>query len=344
MKVGAFTQGYVRRDSNPQQRFGEVIREAAAAEEAGLSSFGVSEQHFKFPTNSTGPIDSLMAAVAQATERIDITPGVVVLPVHHPIHTAERWAAIDIISNGRVRFGVGKGNTPLTADVFGVHTPDAEAMTIEALEIIVKAWTEEKFSFDGRFWKIPEVGLCPRPIQQPHPPLAYSGITKESALVAARLQVGMMGGAIASDWEALEDLINAYRDAWDEGTPLPNAVPDKTVRVLVNGHIASTFDQVRDEVAHGLIPYVNRVITMKREMLRRNGTPNPTYLEEYYDNFDAAINLTPGMFGTPEQLLPALKQFQALGIDELIVNFDFAQHDELVQSIKLLGELAQEVK
>lgn len=343
MKIGAFTQGFVRTDSNPQQRFAEVIREAEAAEEAGLSSFGVSEQHFKFPTNCTGPIDSLMAAIAQATERVDITPGVVILPLHHPLHTAERWAAIDIISNGRVRFGVGKGNTPLTADVFNVNAPDAEEMTIEALELILRAWTQERFSYEGKFWQIPEVGLCPRPIQQPHPPLAYSGITKESALVAARHQLGMMGGAIASDWAALEDVLDAYQGAWADGTPLPNAKPDKTVRVLVNGHVTDTFDQLRDEVAHGLIPYVNRVITMKREMLARNGRPDPTYLERFYDNFDAAIDLTPGMFGTPDALRERLQRFVDLGIDELIVNFDYARHDELVRSIHLLGDLAKEI-
>ena len=66
MEIGIFTQGYVRSDSTPQQRIKEVVELARVADEVGLASFGISEQHFKFPTNSTGPIAAIMAAVSSA--------------------------------------------------------------------------------------------------------------------------------------------------------------------------------------------------------------------------------------------------------------------------------------
>lgn len=340
MKIGMFTQGFVRTDSSPQERFAQAIKEGIAAEEAGLSSFGVSEQHFKFPTNSTGPIDPLLAAVAQATSTIEITPGAVILPLHHPLSVAERWAGIDIISNGRVRFGVGKGNTPLTFDVFGVDAAEAHRRTVEALSLIVTAWTQERFSFDGEFWTIPEVGLCPRPITQPHPPLGWSGLTVESAETAASMQLGLMTGAVANSWEDLERNIAAYNDNWDAGTPLPNAQPERSISVLINGHLGYHFDEVREQVAHGLVPYVNRVVMHKRELLRRTGQENPTYGEQYLDNFEAACQFTPSLFGTPEDCMPTLERLRALGVDEVQVVADYAQHEENLRSIKLLGEMA----
>ncbi|TJY66221.1 LLM class flavin-dependent oxidoreductase [Arthrobacter sp. CAU 1506] len=343
MKIGAFTQGYVRADSTPQQRFAEVIEEAVAAEEAGLASFGVSEQHFRFPTNSTGPIDSLMAAIAQATERISIMPGTVILPLHHPLHTAERWAAIDIISNGRVNFGVGKGNNPLTTDVFGVNAEEAEQMTREALQIIVNAWTQEKFGFEGQYWSFPEIGLCPRPVQTPHPPIAWSGLTAATAATAASMKLGLMAGALANDWETVEHVLDTYQDNWDAGTALDNAVPNRSVNILINGHIGPSFEVVQNQVQDGLMNYVRRIVTFKREMLARNGTPDPEYGAKYLDNFEAAVRLTPSLYGTPEECLPVLERFRELGVDQVDVTFDYAKHEDMLSSIRLLGELAGEV-
>ncbi|MBL5972938.1 MAG: LLM class flavin-dependent oxidoreductase [Candidatus Leucobacter sulfamidivorax] len=343
MRIGAFTQGYVRADSTPQRRISEVVVEAIAAEEAGLASFGVSEQHFRFPTNSTGPIDSIMAAVAQATERIDIMPGTVILPLHHPLHTAERWAAIDIISNGRVYFGVGKGNNPRTIDVFGVSSDHAEAMTREALQIIVNAWTQESFAFDGEFWQFQEIGLCPRPVQQPHPPIAWSGLTPDTARVAGEMQVGLMAGALANDWATVETVIDTYRENWKTGTPLDNATPSKKINMLINGHIGNSFDEVKEQVEDGLMNYVRRIVTFKRELLARNGTPDPDYGSEFLDNFEAAVSKTPSLYGTPDAALEVLQQFKALGVDQVDVTFDYATHEDMVKSIGLLGELAKEV-
>lgn len=343
MKIGAFTQGYVRSDSTPQRRVQEVVEEAIAAEEAGLASFGVSEQHFRFPTNSTGPIDSIMAAIAQATHRIDIMPGTVILPLHHPLHTAERWAAIDIISDGRVYFGVGKGNNPRTTDVFGLEAARMEEMTREALQIIINAWTQESFAFDREFWRFQEIGLCPRPIQTPHPPVAWSGLTADTARVAASMRLGLMAGALANDWETVETVLHTYWDNWDSGTALENAVPNRKVNVLVNGHIGTSFDEVKSQVEDGLMNYVRRIVTFKREMLARNGTPDPDYGAEYLDNFEAAVNNTPSLYGTPDDALTVLEQFRALGVDQVDVTFDYAKHEDMISSIGLLGELADEM-
>ncbi|WP_033287878.1 LLM class flavin-dependent oxidoreductase [Amycolatopsis jejuensis] len=343
MKIGVMIQGFVRPDSTPQQRVAEVVAEAVATEEAGLASFGVSEQHFKFPTNSTGPIDAIMAAIAQATSRIELVPSAVILPLHHPINVAERWAAVDIISGGRLRFGVGKGNAPLTFDAYGIDANEAHDRSIEALELIIRAWTQEKFDFDGKFWQLPEVGLCPRPLQTPHPRLGWTGVTDQSAQTAGSLQLPYMTGAAANTWEEVENVIEKYHTAFKSGTPIPGAVGEERVSVLVNGHIGADFDSVAEQVAYGVVPYINRVVTHRRELLARAGRPDPTFGEQFLDNFAATAELTPCVFGSPDDCLPVLKRFEQLGVDEVDVIFDYAEHDEIVRSIGMLGELAREV-
>lgn len=345
MKLGIMVQGYVRSDSSPQERVNEAIAEARLADELGLASFGVSEQHFKYPTNSTGPIDVILAAVAQCTEQIRITPGVVILPLHHPLNVAERWAGVDILSKGRLYFGVGKGNTPLTADVFKVPMRDTDAITNESLDVIIRAWTQERFSFEGRFFNFPEIGLCPRPWQKPHPPIGWAGSSDQTAEFSGGRQMGFMTGATAIGWSELEDRLAIHDRAWTNGKPLPGAKPYRYRSLLVHGHVANDLDAVRDQVASGVIAYVNRYIEHKRTMMARAGHSSPDFGAEFIDNFDKTVTDTPSVFGSPEECIPNLLRMKKIGFDQVDIVLDYARHEDILEAIRLIAvEIAPAVK
>jgi len=345
VKIGILTQGYVRRDTSPQQRIADVVEQARVADEVGLASFAVSEQHFKYPTNSTGPIIAIMSAVAQCTEQITITPASVILPFHHPLPVAEEWAGVDIISKGRLYFGTGKGNTPLTADVFKVPLRETDARFDEALEVIVKAWTTDKFSYSGKYYDFPEVSLCPRPFRQPHPPIAFSGLTPGAGRYAGSRKLGLMTGSVANSWQELEAVLAAYEEAWATGTPFDGAVPDKTKSFLAHGHVGGNLEKVREQVAEGVISYINRYIEYKRTWFARAGNPQPEYGADLLNNFDVAVNELPTVFGTPDQCIERLLKFDAMGIDRVDITIDYAPQDELLKCIRLLGrEVAPALK
>lgn len=337
MEIGILTQGYVRSDSTAQDRIRDVVAEARYADEMGLAAFGVSEQHFKFPVNSTAPITTVMAAIAQATEQIKIVPGVVILPFHHPLTVAENWAAIDIISNGRLYFGVGKGNTPFTSDVYKVPIKDTVGKSDEALEIIVRSWTQDKFSFDGKFFQFPELSVCPKPTSRPHPPLGSAGNSIPAAKYAGDRKLGFMTGTLVDSWEDVGTWLDAYDEAWKAGKPIAGAAPDNTKSILVPGWVGSNFEEVRDQAGHGTMAYVNRYVEYKRVVAEGAGTPNPTYGEGFLDNFKVIYDTMPNAFGTTDLVIEKMLRLKEMGFDRVDVTLDYATHEDILKCIKRLA-------
>jgi len=146
--------------------------------ELGFDEIWLTEHHFIDYGLSVDPA-ALAAAAASRTRRIRIGLAAAILPFHHPLRLAEQMALVDIISNGRLDVGVGRGNRP--AEFRGYRVPQEESRERfdEAVEIMQRAWTEDRFSYDGRFFQVPEVSVIPKPTQRPHPPLYQVCVTKD---------------------------------------------------------------------------------------------------------------------------------------------------------------------
>jgi alkanesulfonate monooxygenase SsuD/methylene tetrahydromethanopterin reductase-like flavin-dependent oxidoreductase (luciferase family) len=139
-------------------------------EELGFDQIWLTEHHFIDYGLAVDPA-SLAATAASRTRRVRIGLAAAILPFHHPLRLAEQLALIDIISKGRLDVGVGRGNRP--AEFRGYHVPQQENRERfdEAVDIMLRAWTEERFSHEGRFFTIGEARLIPKPWQRPHPPI-----------------------------------------------------------------------------------------------------------------------------------------------------------------------------
>ena len=134
---------------------------------------------------------SLLAFLAGATKTIRLGPSVLVLPYRNPVLTAKMLATMDAISGGRLVVGVGAG---WMAEEFAVlGSPPYErrgAVADEWIRIFKTLWTEERASFEGRFYRFPEVGCFPKPVQKPHPPIWVGGNSRPAIRRAARLGDG----------------------------------------------------------------------------------------------------------------------------------------------------------
>ena len=139
-------------------------------EELGYDQIWLTEHHFIDYGLAVDPA-SLAATAAARTRRVRIGLAAAILPFHHPLRLAEQLALIDIISKGRLDVGVGRGNRP--AEFAGYQVPQQENRERfdETMDIILKAWTEERFTYEGRFYTIPEARVIPKPWQKPHPPI-----------------------------------------------------------------------------------------------------------------------------------------------------------------------------
>ena len=128
----------------------------------------------------------LLAAAAARTSKIRLGPCIAILPLRHPLHSAEDYAMVDAISGGRLEFGIGSGNTELDYKVFGVTRENDRQRLDEAFEVILKAWTNDRFSHQGTAWQFGEITLYPRPIQKPHPPIWVAGTSAQTLEWAGR--------------------------------------------------------------------------------------------------------------------------------------------------------------
>jgi alkanesulfonate monooxygenase SsuD/methylene tetrahydromethanopterin reductase-like flavin-dependent oxidoreductase (luciferase family) len=158
----------------------EQLDQMVLADEVGFDSVWLTEHHFSSAPYvpdvsgeyciSNSPF-ALACAVAQITRRVRIGSAVKVLPLEHPLRTAEDAALADILSGGRIDFGAGLGYRQYEFDGLQVPIEERAERFREALKIITGVWTTEEFAYEGRFWSIPRLTLVPRPLQRPHPPV-----------------------------------------------------------------------------------------------------------------------------------------------------------------------------
>lgn len=159
-------------DGDGAELYAKWIEQVTLAEELGFACAWFTEHHFgRFGGMLPSP-QLLMAALAQHTTRIRLGTAVVLLPMHHPLRIAEETAMLDILCDGRLNVGVGRGMATQPYRVFGTDPADAQEKLEEQVEILLGAWTSTPFSWEGKHYEFPgPVTLRPRPLQHPHPPL-----------------------------------------------------------------------------------------------------------------------------------------------------------------------------
>lgn len=186
MRWGVFSLSQIPDQSRVVETIDEHMGQFRLAEELGYDSIWLAEHLF----STYGIVTSsqvLAAAVARNTSKVRIGTGVSIIPFNHPLRTAGDFAFVDVLSHGRLDFGVGRAYQPHEFVALGVPMDKSREMFAEGLDIILKSWTQEKMSYpEGRFWQIPEaVEVLPKPVQKPYPPLWAATVSPDSFLAAA---------------------------------------------------------------------------------------------------------------------------------------------------------------
>ena len=210
----------------------ECVEQAVLAEQVGFDRVWSVEHHcLKWYAHMSAP-ETFLAYVAAKTERIRIGHGVVCLPfrMNHPVKVAERVAMLDILSKGRVDFGVGKGGTLQEAGAFQTAMEEIPAMLEESARMIPRMWREEVFEHHSALIDIPPRPIVPKPYQRPHPPM-YLACTREATLN----QAGEWGlGALVLGFAGPDDIAQknrVYRDAIKRRTA-ESQIPEQPVEHL----------------------------------------------------------------------------------------------------------------
>ena len=186
----------------------DQIADAVAAERLGFGHVWTSEHHFRDDEWSPA-LFPIMGAMAGQTRRIRIGTYILILPFHNPVQVAENAAALDLISGGRFDLGVGPGNFLSEYQTFGIPRPQRRPRMHEALDIIRRAFTEDRFSFEGDYHRFPNVALAPKPIQKPHPPIWVAAIGPKAIAQAGQRGYHLAGGGPPQSQTLYDDALRA---------------------------------------------------------------------------------------------------------------------------------------
>src|SRR6266446_1410475 len=171
MRFGLFFQAPEATGQTHAERYAEMFDLIALADSLGFDVAWLAELHFGGAFSLLSNPLMVVPAIAARVPRIRIGTAVVLLPLHHPLSCAEQAATADLLSGGRLEFGVGRGSIPTQFHGFRVPVADNRARFDECLEIIRLAWTRERFSYRGRFYEVDNLSVVPKPVQKPHPPI-----------------------------------------------------------------------------------------------------------------------------------------------------------------------------
>ena len=224
----------------------DILKGAELAEELGFDSVWIAEHAFSEHSIISSP-HSLLAAIAARTKRVKIGVACTIVPWHAPLRLAQDLATIDIISGGRVVVGIGRGYQKREFDVYGIDIAESRDRFVEGMDIAIKAWTEERFAYDGKFFSFPEVMVIPKPVQQPHPPIMMAVThSPESVEIAVSNRWGLFtvgSSFFPASPDSDQNLISLYHRRMIEEGVAPEDIQISAVR---NVYVSPTDQEAID--------------------------------------------------------------------------------------------------
>lgn len=284
----------------------------------------------------------LLAAVAGTTKNIRLGSGVTRLPMNHPLKTAEDFSLLDVISNGRLNFGIGKAYDLLEFQAYDLDPEERDERYQESFEIIMQGWKNGKINYKGKHFQVPgrgnqaeEIQLMPMPVQKPHPPVFIMvSQTEESLRYAAREGFAFVLGQMPT-WEHMAHLVNVYREearnagySYDEiDANIARSSQLKAIHVSENREVAAK------EYEKGLMWYLSILSNRAKVGLGLNELSFQDYLDK------GAIIL-----GSSDDVAQQLEDYKKVtGIGGLVGWFD-AGNQPQEQVLKSMTKFAEEVR
>jgi alkanesulfonate monooxygenase SsuD/methylene tetrahydromethanopterin reductase-like flavin-dependent oxidoreductase (luciferase family) len=319
-------------ETDPSQ--GEYLRRLvdllATAEPLGYDAVWLNEHHFTPWGGLLSSPPTVLAALSQRTKRLRLGTSVSVVALHHPIELAEQLATLDLLSGGRLDVGIGRGSAPFDHEVFGVPYSDAQARTLEGLEVMLQAWRGEPFAHTGEHFTLPRVEVWPAAQQQPHPPIWFScSSSPESFQWTARHAYNLLTIAFAKPVPKFAELTRAYREAW-------SGPPDGyRITTLYQAVVRERGDEARDLAMAAIRRYLGQM----QQSLTLSSVPRRNVVEDLV--IERMIQDQRLLAGTPDEVAATLACLQdQIGFTQVALQFQFGglTADQASESMHLLAQ------
>ena len=330
------------------------IADAQEAEKFGCKYYHIIE-HQSSPLGRLTAPNVYLNSVAERTEEIRVGTMIYQLPLHHPIRLAQDAATLDQLSRGRFEFGVGTGVSPHEFHRWNVPFDERAEISREAMEIILRAWSEDSVTFEGKYFQYDEVLPYPKPYQQPHPPIWYGAHSSGSFEYAAKMNFNVSQN-IDRD-VVIAEKFATWRELW-KSHKHPGPMP-KTF-LTRNIHVAETDELAREEAEPNLIgsnPAVGDVAGVDKlgdkkvgygdvaGRLNTAGTPEREELMRVFQqcavSYDFWIDNGIAIVGSPDTVIAKIQaQHQLIGHDIFSARHRFGRMSEEIarKSLRLFGQ------
>ena len=313
MRFGLFGSAAARRGSgefDSTEGFRDFIEYNIEAEALGFHGTFVVEHHFTGFGQVSATLN-LLTWLGARTTTLRLGTAVIVLPWHNPVLLAEQAATIDLLSGGRLDFGIGKGYRYNEFVGFDVPLADADARFEESVELLLKCWTsEERFSHKGRFWTFNNIVVEPPPFRRPHPTVWMGAGSPRSIRDVARRGFNLLLGQYASPTDVAAS-ITVYRAAVEES----GRTYEPTMVGVTRAFFVAENDAERDEA-------LQRRLTNRLRQLKLATQPDGTVLggPDRAVGDPHEINVNSAMYGNPDEIAARLEALRQSGVGYVLIN------------------------
>ena len=316
----------------------QTTADVALGEELGFHSAWFAEHHFtRYGIGSSALV--FAGAIAARTSEIRLGTAVLVPPLHNPIRLAEDTATLDLISNGRLDVGFGRGASRSEFTPYGIDHSDTQASFQESVNMIRGMWTTPEYTHEGSHYSVRQANLVPPPVQQPHPPIYIAATrTPETLEFAVSNGFPTMIGLTVDTVPAIE-LCHRYEAmSADAGMNITAA----DIPFFRYCYLAATERQAREDVRKSL----EWVIDMLQWRGTLNGASEAAHSIDAWRETRGKPSLTfdhvaanRSIIGAPEQCVAKLKSLQAQGIEYFGCNFAFGgmPRDKVTAAMRLFA-------
>jgi alkanesulfonate monooxygenase SsuD/methylene tetrahydromethanopterin reductase-like flavin-dependent oxidoreductase (luciferase family) len=327
MKFGVFVNVQQPRSDDPVMRFREACEQARLAKQAGFDALAAGHHYLSPPYQSIQSLP-LLARLAGEAPGLELCLSVLLLAMLNPVQTAEEVASLDIMSGGKVVFGVGIGYRDIEYEAFGMTARQRVPRMLEALELIKLLWTEEVVTFEGKHFRVHDATCTIRPVQKPYPPIWIAANADPAVLRTARLGYSWFINPHAA-LPTIERQWERYKQALAEaGQPMPAARP-----ICLELHVAPT----REEAVATARPFLEAKYAAYAEWGQDKVLPGEESFRIAFDDLarDRFI------LGTPDEVIAQIEErVQRLESNYLVFRMGWPGMEaaKILRVIEMMGE------
>jgi alkanesulfonate monooxygenase SsuD/methylene tetrahydromethanopterin reductase-like flavin-dependent oxidoreductase (luciferase family) len=313
MQFGLFGAAQAQRggpDVDSAAGFKDFIEYVIEAEALGYQSAFIVEHHFTGFGQVSATLN-LLTWIGARTRTLRLGTAVIVLPWHNPVLLAEQAATVDLLSGGRLDFGIGKGYRYNEFAGFDVKMEEADARFEESVEVLLKAWTsEERFSHHGKYWQFNDIVVEPPSAQKPHPQIWMGAGSERSIRNVAERGFNLLLGQYASPDDVAQSI------AWFRSSVEASGRRYDPMQVgVTRAFFVADNDTERDAA-------LDRRLQNRLRQLQLATRPDGTVHggPDRATGDPRAINVNSAIYGNPDEIARKLEALQQVGVGYVLVN------------------------